>query len=74
MTNKTIETSPQAYARIFGVLYLAVIVLGAFAEGFVTNKLVVPGDAETTAHNIMAGRSSIHDATPACTGINCAIA
>lgn len=54
MTNKTIETSPQVYARIFGVLYLAVIVLGAFAEGFVTSKLVVPGDAATTAHNILA--------------------
>jgi hypothetical protein len=54
MTNKTFETSPQVYARIGGVLYLAIIVLGAFAEGFVTNKLVVPGDAATTAHNIMA--------------------
>jgi hypothetical protein len=50
----TVESSPQAYARIGGVLYLVIIVLGAFAEGFVTNSLVVPGDAATTAHNIMA--------------------
>jgi hypothetical protein len=54
MANPTVETSPQGYARIGGVLYLVIIVLGAFAEGFVTDKLVVPGDAATTAHNIMA--------------------
>jgi hypothetical protein len=54
MMNKTIATSPQVYARTGGVLYLAVIVFGAFAEGFVMNKLVAPGDAATTAHNIMA--------------------
>jgi hypothetical protein len=54
MTNKTIATSPQVYARTGGVLYLAIIVFGAFAEGFVMNKLVAPGDAATTAHNIMA--------------------
>jgi hypothetical protein len=54
MTNKTIAASPQVYARTGGVLYLAIIVFGAFAEGFVMNKLVAPGDAATTAHNIMA--------------------
>ena len=54
MSNQTVENSPQRYARIGGVLYLAIIVLGAFAEGFVTNKLVVSGDAATTAHNILA--------------------
>jgi hypothetical protein len=54
MMNKTIATSPQVYARTGGVLYLAIIVFGAFAEGFVMNKLVAPGDAATTAHNIMA--------------------
>src|SRR5271165_4165269 len=48
------EFSPQRYARFGGVLYLAIIVLGAFAEGFVANKLVVSGDAAMTAHNILA--------------------
>ena len=52
--NKAIATSPQVYARTGGALYLAIIVFGAFAEGFVMNKLVAPGDAATTAHNIMA--------------------
>jgi hypothetical protein len=56
MTNKTIATSPQVYARTGGVLYLVTIVFGAFSEGFVMNKLVAPGDAATTAHNIIASR------------------
>ena len=54
MANKTVEDSPQQYARMGGALYLAIIVLGAFAEGFVANKLVVAGDAATTAANILA--------------------
>jgi Domain of unknown function (DUF4386) len=54
MANHTVEDFPQRYARIGGALYLAIIVLGAFAEGFVANKLVVSGDAAATAHNILA--------------------
>jgi hypothetical protein len=54
MANHSVENTPQRYARIGGVLYLAIIILGAFAEGFVADKLVVPGDAATTAHNILA--------------------
>ena len=45
---------PQRYARLGGALYLAIIVLGAFAEGFVGNKLIVSGDAAATAANILA--------------------
>jgi len=56
MANQTTETFPQGYARVGGLLYLAIIVLGAFAEGFVTNTLVVSGDAAATAHNIMASQ------------------
>lgn len=51
---KTIETSPQMYARAGGLLYLLIILFGGFAEGFVMNSLVVAGDAAATAHNIMA--------------------
>lgn len=54
MTDTTIETSPQRYARTGGALYLAIILLGGFAEGFVMNKLVVPGDVAATAQNIQA--------------------
>jgi len=53
MASHTFEEYPQRYARIGGALYLAIILLGAFAEGFVANKLVVAGDAMATAHNIL---------------------
>jgi Domain of unknown function (DUF4386) len=54
MAIQTVENSPQPYARLGGALYLAIILLGAFAEGFVANKLLVAGDAAATAHNILA--------------------
>jgi len=60
MANQTVESSPQLYARVGGVLYLAIILLGAFAEGFVDNKLVVSGDAATTAANILASPDLWH--------------
>lgn len=47
-----VEASPQIYARIGGVLYLIIIVVGLFAEAFVRDKLMVSGDATATAHNI----------------------
>jgi membrane-anchored glycerophosphoryl diester phosphodiesterase (GDPDase) len=63
MTDRTVETSPQIYARLCGVLYLIVIVIGIFTELFVRDKLTVSGDAAATANNIMASqllwRSSI---------------
>jgi Domain of unknown function (DUF4386) len=54
MAIQTVEIFPQRYARAGGALYLAIIVLGAFAEGFVANKLIEPSDAAATAHNILA--------------------
>ncbi len=51
---RTIESSPQYYARIAGVLYLIIIVLGIFGEMFVRAKLIVAGNATATATNIMA--------------------
>ncbi|MHA6203724.1 DUF4386 domain-containing protein [Dyella soli] len=51
---RTIETSPQLYARTGGLLYLLIILFGGFAEGFVMNKLVVAGDAAATAQHILA--------------------
>ena len=56
MASQSVEAFPQTYARIGGALYLMIIVLGAFAEGFVANKLIAPGDAATTAHNIMVAQ------------------
>ena len=57
MTARTIETSPQLYARIGGVLYLIIIVIGLFGEAFVRDRLIVSGDATATAANIMSHES-----------------
>lgn len=46
--------SIQAYARIAGVLFLLTIVAGGFGEVYVPSKLIVSGDATTTAKNIIA--------------------
>lgn len=52
MTDRAVETSPQLYARIGGVLYLIIIVIGLFGEAFVRDRLIVSGDAAATAANI----------------------
>lgn len=57
MERPTVEASPQAYARIGGVLYLIIIVAGILGELFIRGRIVVPGDAAATAHNIMASQS-----------------
>jgi hypothetical protein len=53
------EASPRLKARIAGGLYLIIIVGGIFAEIFVRGRLVVHGDAEATAHNIVTHELSI---------------
>ena len=50
----TVERSPQFYARMAGLMYLAIIVLGLFGEVFVRGALVVSGDPTATASNIAA--------------------
>jgi len=54
MTDRAVETSPQVYARIGGVLYLILILTGMLAVIFVRDKLIVSGDATATANNIIA--------------------
>jgi hypothetical protein len=51
------ETSPLLNARIAGALYLLTILTGIFAQGFVSEKLVVSGDAVATATNILTHKS-----------------
>lgn len=57
------ERSPQFYARLGGLLYLAIIGLGIFGELFVRGTFVVSGDAMATANSILRSpflwRSSI---------------
>jgi hypothetical protein len=57
MSSHTAEASPRTYARIGGLLYLIIIVAGILGELFVRGRIVVPGDAAATVHNIMASQS-----------------
>src|ERR1700730_10724281 len=56
MADHTVETSPQLYARIGRILYLYIIVAGTLGQLFVRDKLIVSGDAEATANNIIASQ------------------
>lgn len=40
--------------RIIGLLYALVIICAGFSQGYVRGTLVVPGDASTTASNILS--------------------
>jgi hypothetical protein len=54
MTNRISETSPHIYAKVAGFGLLLMFILAIFANFFVLEGLIVPGDAATTASNIMA--------------------
>jgi hypothetical protein len=58
MTNRIADISLRqaAIAAGFGLLIMAI--LGPFAEFFVRQSLIVPGDAATTVNNIMPTVSS----------------
>jgi hypothetical protein len=57
MASRALETSPQTYARIGGMLYLFIIVVALFAEVFVRDRLIVSGDAAATAANIQGSET-----------------
>jgi Domain of unknown function (DUF4386) len=57
MTAHATQTSPQVDARIGGILYLMIIIAGALGEIFIRGKLMVSGDAISTANNIIASQS-----------------
>jgi hypothetical protein len=56
MTTKE-KMNPNKTARIAGFLYLILFPLGLFGIMYVPSILIVPGDAATTANNIMASES-----------------
>ena len=54
MTNRIADISQRKAAIVAGSAWLIIIILGIFAEFFIRMQLIVPGDAATTANNIMA--------------------
>ena len=54
MTNRIADISLRKAARVAGFGYIIIFISGIFANFFVLQSLIVPGDAATTANNIMA--------------------
>ena len=57
MPDHDLGTSPQVYARVAGVIWVIVAILAPFAEFFVRQRLIVPGNVAATAENIVASQS-----------------
>jgi hypothetical protein len=47
------EMSPKAMARVTGAFFLLTVLMGIFAQSYVSDGLVVGGDAAATAANIL---------------------
>src|SRR5947208_12716475 len=50
------QFSPRRVARTIGVLFLLTILGGVFAQGFISERLIVFSDAAATANNILTHR------------------
>ena len=53
---RSIEAVPRTYARVGGLIYLAIIFLGLFGEAMVRESVVVSGNAEATLQNLKASQ------------------
>ena len=54
MERSLIMDSIKTTARAAGILYLMIIIFAGFSAGYVRSGIIVPGNAEATATNIMA--------------------
>ncbi|HLY26178.1 MAG TPA: DUF4386 domain-containing protein [Aggregatilineales bacterium] len=57
MTTRTAQTSLPIRARVLGLVYLMAFPIDLFGFLYVPSRLVVPGDAATTASNIIASET-----------------
>lgn len=57
MMNRPAGTRPASLARVAGALSLLTMLTGIFAQGFVSDRLVVANDAAATANNILIHKS-----------------
>lgn len=55
--DRTVEMSPRTKGRFAGALYLLYVIAGLYAQAFVSDRLVVFGDAARTTSNILANQS-----------------
>ena len=53
ITRAMSEMSPRTKARLAGAFYLLTILTGILAQGFISARLIVAGDATATANNIL---------------------
>ena len=54
MKTTNIETSLIAYARVAGLAYVLIILIGIFSVSYINTSLVVPGDDAATVNNLLA--------------------
>src|ERR1035437_2530193 len=59
MTDGTVDTSPQLYARMAGVSYLVGALLSVLGQMVVLDKIVVSGNAAATVANILSHETLI---------------
>jgi hypothetical protein len=57
MMTSTVETSPLVHARVAGLLYLLANLPAPFSLIYIPHTLIVPGNATTTANNVVASES-----------------
>jgi Domain of unknown function (DUF4386) len=55
--DRTAEMSPRTKGRFAGALYLLYVIAGVYAQAFISDRLVVFGDAARTVSNILANQS-----------------
>ena len=54
MTDRPAESTQVFYARIAGVAYILIVLIGVLSGTLIESKLIVPGDYDVTARNILA--------------------